>query len=95
MEPRTSKRSNSTETGTTPAGPAGRIIEDGSTRGSATPSPLPEVTVFAFDSSNVPRQHPLCILVDIPEEERRRTTRLYNRMSRGELQPTQDSSSVQ
>ncbi len=51
---------------------------------------LPDATAFVFDSNSVPRDL-LRNLIDIPEEERRTKTRLYNRMARGELPPVQDS----
>jgi len=92
MAPSTSMASNLTQTPGIPRG----SWEDfrppnwGDGRHTA-PSPR-DVEVLTFDTDKSPRENPLCIVIDIPEEERKRATRLYNRMTRGELPATQDSS---
>jgi len=95
MQASTSIEPDSTETQTIPQERAEEVIQHHSGENSGAPAASPGTAVLVFDSENLPRNNPLCIVIDIPKEERKRTTRLYNRMARGELPPAQDSSSLE
>lgn len=87
MAPSTSKASNLTQTPGIPRGSWEDFRPPNWGDGRhTTPSPR-DVEVLTFDTDKFLREN----VIDIPKEDRKRTTRLYNRMARGESPPAHDS----
>lgn len=101
MTPRTGDMLSSTETQETPPQPGGEwkkptsedSIEPHASSLTPTPSPLHAPTIVVYCGKTSP-QEPIRVTINIRQEENKAQLRYYNQAARGEMPPSQPSSTL-